>query len=303
MKILNVSHLADTAGDGWRTKQAFGRVLPHWDYRTACRVRNYIDYPRDLVWTDAYAHWLSSDVVHLREGFTSQEYLDAPDRPMVIHHHGTEYRKNKRNLLCEQRQRKAIGLAATLDLYLDAPDDLRWLPAPFDVRSLHRMREMAEQPRDSVFRIGHNPTNRRWKSTDLLIQAVEKLKSDLQIELVLVEKQPWSTSLRAKTTIDVYFDQVKLGYGNNAIESWSMGVPVIAGAAEPTLHEMRYRFGDLPFYRAEESVSSIARAIEALADPMTHAKWSARGRKHVQQWHSEEVVVPMLQRIYEEAAR
>lgn len=303
MKVLNISHIADTGGNGWRTKLAFNRLLPDWDYRTCCRTTNYIDYPRDLDWSDAYAHWVASDVVHVRDGHFAQVRLSAPDRPLVIHHHGTEYRKRKRELLRYQRQKSAIGLAATLDLYLDAPNDLRWMPALYDLKMLHRLRELAHRPDDGVLRIGHNPTNRGWKSTDTLITAVEKLKPEIPIELVLVERQPWSVSLRAKSTIDVYFDQVKLGYGNNAIEAWGMSVPVIAGGAESTLREMQSRFGQLPFYQAEDSVHSISQAILAMSHQSVREMWGALGRAHVTRWHSEETVVPMLQQVYKEAAR
>lgn len=302
MKVLNCSHIADTGGNGWRTKLAFQK-LTDWDYRTTCRTTNYIDYPQDLPWSDAYAHWVASDVVHVRDGFQAQARLDAPDRPTVIHHHGTVWRKNKDELLRIQRKSKAIGLAATLDIYLDAPDDLEWMPALYDINWLHRMRELAHQPDDGVFRVGHNPTNRAVKSTDLLIQAVDRLKRKIKVELVLTEKVPWDQSLRAKAGVDVYFDQALLGYGNNAIEAWGMQIPVIAGGEDRTLDEMKRRFGDLPFLQVTPSVRSIEQAILLLIDPDTWLKWSVRGHQHAQTWHSDRVVVPMLQKVYERVAR
>lgn len=301
MKVLNCSHLADTGGNGWRTKLAF-RKLTDWDYRTTCRTTNYIGYPEDLPWSDAYAHWVTSDVVHLRDSFQAQARLDAPDRPTVIHHHGTVWRRNREELLQIQRSTKAIGLAATLDIYLDAPDDLEWMPALYDISWLHRMRELSHRPDDGVLRVGHNPTNRAIKGTDLLIQAVERLKRKIKIELVLTERAPWGESLRAKAGVDVYFDQPLLGYGNNAIEAWAMGIPVIAGGEDRTLDEMKRRFGELPFLRVTPTVRSIEQALLLMNDPMRRTEWAVRGSGFVRAWHSEEAVVPMLQKVYERAA-
>lgn len=301
MKVLNCSHLADTGGNGWRTKLAFDE-LTDWDYRTTCRTSNYIDYPQDLLWSDAYAHWVASDVVHLRDSFQAQARLDAPDRPTVIHHHGTVWRRHQADMLRIQHQSKAIGLAATLDIYLDAPDDLEWMPALYDISRLQRLRELSHRPDDDIFRIGHNPTNRAVKSTDLLIQAVDRLKRKIKIELVLTERAPWNQSLRAKAGVDVYFDQAILGYGNNAIEAWGMQIPVICGAEDRTLAEMKRRFGDLPFLQVSNTVRSIEQALLLLHEPYRRLVYGQRGYNHVLQWHSEEAVVPMLQKVYERAA-
>lgn len=296
MRILNASHLADTGGNGIRTVWAFRR-LTDWTYRFSARQTNWLGYPKDLPWSSAFAEWGRADVVHLRDGFQAQAMLRAPDRPTVIHHHGTQFRRHYPQLLREQRARRAIGLAATLDLYLMAPDDLTWAPALYDLQGLGDMRRHRA---DGKLRIAHAPTNRAIKSTAAFLAAAERLGRELAVEVILIERTPWAECLRLKSVADIYFDQVALGYGNNAIEAWGMGQPVIAGGAPATLDEMTRRFGSLPFLTADEG--SIYDALRTLADPDARRQWAARGKAHVEQYHSEQVGVAMLQEAYLAAA-
>lgn len=293
MRVLNISAGPDTGGNGIRAVRAFAK-LTDWEYRFARRTTNYLDYPADLPWSEAAAFWRRADVVHVREGFLVERTLSAPRRPSVIHHHGTIFRRHARELIRAQRQRGAVGLAATLDLWLMAPDDLVWAPAFYDLDWLAAMRQPVS---DGVLRIAHAPTNRAVKSTEAFLAAVDRLGRELPVEVILVERRSWAECLAAKARADVYFDQVTLGYGNNAIEAWGMGQPVIAGAAEPTLREMERRFGSLPFVLADEG--SIYRALRHLADPDNRAAWAIRGRGHAAKFHSEAAGVAQLSGIYE----
>jgi len=305
MRVLNASHVADTGGNGFRTARAFARHRPGWHYRSTARTGNWLAYPVDLPWELALAEWRLADVVHVRDGFQAEALLGAPRRPTVIHQHGTQFRLHRDRLLREQRARGAIGLAATLDLYLMAPDDLDWMPALYELGELEAIRDevrgarviMSERP----LVIGHAPTNRAVKSTAAFLTAVERLGRELPVRLELIERVPWAECLRRKADVDVYFDQVALGYGNNALEAWAMGIPVIAGAAPATLDEMVRRFDELPFVLADEG--SILSALRRLADPLARARWGSRGRAFVERFHSAEVGVELLARVYARAVQ
>jgi hypothetical protein len=297
MRVLNASHLADTGGNGIRTKRAFDR-LSDIAYRSTCRQVNWLQYPRDLPWEQALDEWKRADVVHVRDGFQAEGLLGAPRRPTVIHHHGTQFRRHRDELLHHQRKRGAIGLAATLDLYLMAPSDLTWAPALYDLDALASIREEHYRPSGKL-RIAHAPTNRAIKSTDAFLAAAKKLNRDVAVEVILVERTAWAECLRQKASADIYFDQVTLGYGNNAIEAWGMGIPVIAGAESKTLDEMDRRFGELPFLEADEG--SIYEALRILANPSSRRAWGEAGRRHAQRFHSEEAGVEMLSGVYRAA--
>ena len=150
-------------------------------------------------------------------------------------------------------------------------------------------------------RIAHAPTDRGIKSTAAFLEATEQLKAEGHpIEVDLIEGVPWSECLARKAKADVYFDQVKLGYGNNAIEAWGMGIPVIAGAAPATQAEMVRRFGDLPFYNATEA--TLYDALRAMLNPSIRELYAHRGLMHVRKYHDERVVVEQLKDVYRRAA-
>jgi glycosyltransferase involved in cell wall biosynthesis len=152
-----------------------------------------------------------------------------------------------------------------------------------------------------MVRIAHAPTNRQVKSTALLIEAVERLKAEgLDVELDLIERVPWTQCLERKAKADIYFDQVILGYGCNAIEAWSMGIPVVAGGSDETLDEMERRFGHLPFVHATEE--TIYDALKELVESSElRERYGQIGLEHVRKWHDASVVVEQLKRLYQRA--
>ena len=279
-----------------------------WDVHSLVGLDNYISYPRDLEWTPANIadYWDRADVVHIHHNYRSADIVIRmrPDgrrlqhKPYVIEYHGSSFRDEPERHLRDFRRRGKVALVSTLDLYLLAPDEVEWLPQLQNVKRLSKMRK----PRnDGTVRIAHAPTNRQVKSTDLLIEAVERLKADgLDVELDIIERAPWSECLRRKAKADIYFDQVILGYGCNALEAWGMGIPVVAGAADDTLDEMERRFGHLPFYHATEE--TIYDALKELVEsPKLRAKFGKIGYEYVKRYHDEPVVVEQLKRLYRRA--
>jgi hypothetical protein len=291
VRILSYSAGADTGGQGIRLKRAFDNHTDH-TFRSLTRSTNYIQYPRDLAVTERVRAIRQADVIHAHASFVQ---LERVEKPMVIHHHGTGFRNNPEKHLERMRQRNVHGLAATLDLWLIAPLELTWLPAPYDIEWLASFR----QPKDGPLRIGHAPTERKIKSTDAFMAAVAKLRKTHDVELVMIERQSWDKCLRQKGSVDVFYDQVILGYGNNAIEAWGMGIPVICGGQPDTLAEMRNRFGELPFYEATEA--TIYDALAAMTDEKTRAEWSAKGHAHAERFHSEQAVVELIEPVYLDA--
>ena len=304
MNILSFVMGSDPAGISSGIAQAF-RNETGWQVRSLTSKQNYIAYPPDLPWDNPTinTYWQAADVVHLHHGFVSADRLvwgysgrRLRHKPYVVTFHGTGFREQPEGHLNQLRDRGAVGLTSTLDLYLMAPTVLEWLPAPVDVEALSKMRE----PTDKVL-ICHAPTNRQIKSTDLLIKAVKRLQDEgHEVELDLIEHRPWAECLERKAKADIYFDQVILGYGCNALEAWGMGIPVIAGAQDETLDEMERRFGHLPFYHATEE--TIYEALKELVEsPELRARYGKIGFDYVKRFHDYPVVVAQLKGIYQRA--
>jgi hypothetical protein len=302
MKILSLPMGADTGG----VSAAIGRAFayePDWLFRSIISTLNYIDYPADHEWSRGIVTelWRKSDLVHLHHSLIAVERLTKgwkgfylPRRPYVVHYHGTGFRETPREFLNQLRRHRATGVVATLDLWLLAPE-LEWLPCPVHIQPRHHIE-------DDVLRIAHAPTNREVKGTAFFLAAIEQLQAEgYLIELDLIEGVTWAECLARKAQADIYYDQVQLGYGNNAIEAWGMGIPVIAGAQTATLAEMERRFDGLPFYRATEA--TIYDALKTLITSKdARDEYSAKGLAHVRRFHDERVVVEQLKALYRRAA-
>lgn len=137
MKIFILSDVQDTGGQGIRIRQS----LPDWDVRSMA-PGTWINYPADLPFRRGAAEKLYqwADVIHVRNDFGLYDRFAAKHgpKPVVIHFHGTKFRGDPNRLLREMKAHNAIGLVSTLDLWLLAPEELEWLPAPYDVDELCR---------------------------------------------------------------------------------------------------------------------------------------------------------------------
>lgn len=318
MRVLSVQKGADTAGQAIRIKRAFDRYAPDWSFRAMTQppVSDYISYPFDLRWNNKVVRrmWPDLDVVHAHNNLRSVEWVErnlrASRKPLVLHHHGTQFRQQRDELLRATEARGGVGITSTLDLYLLAPDELEWLPAPYDVDWLASLRDRQD---DGVVRVAHAPTNREIKSTKQFLAAMDRLKAEgYPVETVLIERRTWADCLRLKATADIFFDQVLLGFGCNSLEAWGMGIPVISGVdperaaaighaiPDTVADEYARRFAALPYYPASEP--TIYEAIRDMVEnPGLRDDYALLGQRLVRQFHDEPAVVTQLQRIYRRA--
>ncbi|MCI0512202.1 hypothetical protein L0128_03220 [candidate division KSB1 bacterium] len=120
---------------------------------------------------------------------------------------------------------------------IDALSDLN-ISVEFDHQFLHpnlthvpfpinpeRYTQKASQPGEKI-RIGHAPTNRQAKGSDLIIPIVRQLEDEFPVELILIERLPYPQALALKATCQIFIDQIgDLGYGISALEALCMGIP------------------------------------------------------------------------------
>jgi glycosyltransferase involved in cell wall biosynthesis len=320
MNVLSIVMGSDPAGISGGIARAF-RDEPGWSVRSLTSKQNYIEYPPDLPWERQVVidAWQAADVVHLHHGFVTADRMvrgqvgrRVEHKPYVVEHHGTIFREMPAVHVRELQKRGSLGVVSTIDLHLVS--GLEWLPPPVDVRGLKMTRqeqqaaspeaigaELAGAREPARVLISHAPTNRGVKSTDEFLKAVKRLQDEgYPVDLDLIEHRPWAECLERKAKADIYFDQVILGYGCNALEAWGMGIPVVAGAADETLDEMERRFGHLPFYHATEE--TIYDALKELVEsPELRAEYGRIGHEYVKRYHDEPVVVEQLKGLYQRA--
>jgi hypothetical protein len=271
----------------------------------------YQQMPPDIVWDhrnqrQIRALALEADIIHFNNSTIAALKLGLPrDKPTILHHHGSLFRTQTKRLMQEAKNFRATQLVSTVDLMHPAPHLLHWAPTAYDVDWLVEFGKQYRREPDGVFRVVQCPTDgaeHPYKSTPQLQAAVAGLKAQgMGIELVIATGMPWLEAMKVKATADVYFDQVKLGYGCNAVEAWGMGIPVIAGADAWTLAKMREVYGSktLPFYEATEE--TIADALIALEDKKTRATYAKRGMAHVRKFHDELPALTRLAELYHRA--
>jgi hypothetical protein len=111
---------------------------------------------------------------------------------------------------------------------------------PFDASSFKRRIPVERD----YLRIGHAPTNRQAKGSDIIIPVLHRLKEEYPIEIVLIENLPHQKAIQLKATCDIFIDQIgDLGYGINSLESLAMGIATCSCLA-PGFEE---KYPDHPF--------------------------------------------------------
>ena len=132
-------------------------------------------------------------------------------------------------------------------------------------------------------RIGHSPTLRASKGTELIIRTVEKLERRYKnLKLILIEKMSYRDALRLKATVDIFIDQItELGYGISSLEALAMGIPVVV----KLLPDFEQFLGEHPFVKADEKTLEIV--LERLIiDDVFRDKCGKHGYEWVRKVHS-----------------
>jgi len=305
MRVLILSPGDDTGAVGIQIKGAFDRWSEDIQVRAVRNNDNYARHPFDVSgWynnkTMVNELYQKADIVHWMEWFEGEPTLWNRDykKPVVLHHHGTRLREAPA-LYRVGVERKAIQLASTVDLLRYGPE-IRWLPNPYNSEWLKSFRD-APHGSFRPLEIFHSPTNRAIKGTQTLIEATDALEG---YNLTISEFRTWTDSLVLKGRSDVYYDG-PYGLGNNAVEAFGMGIPVIAGlvpsqwATPQTRRHMIDLWGDLPFF--EHNTNNLAERLREFAeDPNLRQTHKRLGLDHFARFHNEKQVVRQLSAIYNE---
>jgi hypothetical protein len=288
VRILHLHPGHDTGGQSIGGKpilEAAGhevRVLVHRDHVFGYPTGEMWSYLEPATLTEAWG-WADLVVAH-NDTRECAPHAERDPKPLIVHHHGTRFRRYPRRQYDQAAKVGALQVVSTVDLLTFVPSGgtAHWQPQNIDIPKMAAVRAEHYAPGEKV-RVAHMPTNRAIKGTAHVLAAVRVLPI---IELVWPRRPvPWETCLRMKATADIYADQFLLGYGNNAVEAWAMGIPVIAGAESSLLPRMRAEWGELPFYRTDyPHLVDDLRALALSAD--CRAEWAARGLAHVRRFHA-----------------
>ncbi|MDZ7272303.1 MAG: glycosyltransferase [candidate division KSB1 bacterium] len=160
---------------------------------------------------------------------------------------------------------------------------------PFEVERFEPRRERRPGP----LRIGHAPTNRKAKGSDVIIPVLVALQEEWGVEMVLIEKLPYAEALRRKAECDIFVDQLgDLGYGINSLEALAMGIPVCSCLA-PGFAE---RYPDHPFVVVDAG-NLRQELVRLINDAGLRQRLGAAGRAWVLRYHDSRRVAAHIHRL------
>lgn len=177
---------------------------------------------------------------------------------------------------------------------------------PYSHISLDEWSPVYTQLERRPLRIGHAPSHRKVKGTDLILKALEQLAAEgHEYELVLVEGLPNDQARLKYEQIDVLIDQLHAGwYGGLAVEVMALGKPVMVYIRDEDLQfiplEMK---ADLPVLRVTlETVKDDLRRLMQMPRDELHAL-AQRSRRYVERWHDPLRIAGQIKQDYEKALR
>lgn len=153
-------------------------------------------------------------------------------------------------------------------------------------------------------RIGHAPSNRKVKGTDLILEALERLKKrGYEFEIVLVEGVSNAEAKKIYETIDILIDQIFAGwYGGLAVEVMALGKPVLVYIRQDDLKYIPAEMAaDFPFLQVDPK--NLEEQLREVLDLSRQEllKIARRSRAYVKKWHNPLKIASALKSDYETA--
>ena len=290
---MNVLHLSrfDSGGNGYFISQAIN-AYSEVKSRAVRMEQTYLNYPYDVLnpADDTLKNLIqNAHILHIRDGW---EWLpdEIYQKPAVITFSGNTYRRRYKKLHQKCDEIGWMVTVSTIDLVLlnSAP----WMPN-------HRQDIIQDLFRSDKFSVCHTPTFRDRKGTATIEQALADMDD---VELVIVEGESYQKSMLARSQCHITVDQFRHGYGNSAIEAWSMAQPVIsyAKASPDVVPLIKNRFEYLPWCDCPEHVRYIKRWVTRLKDDASaYRGWRDAGRRWFFRHHHAPVVASRAIKLYE----
>ncbi|MEZ5066671.1 MAG: glycosyltransferase [bacterium] len=237
------------------------------------------------------------DVYHLESGvgfYRDARFLREMKRRgkrIVAYYLGTDLRD--RGVIPAIRELSDWNLTCEWD-HLALDPSLTYFFIPFDA-SRYEWRA----PATDKLRIVHAPRNRAYKGTDLLIEAVERARREVEFEFDLVEgvthEEAVARKRRANLLVDQVGDHRATGYGMNSLEALAMGIPCLTSMVP----DLATFLGDHPFVLANPEALAD-QLVELAREPARLAERSRAGRAWVERTHGADAIVEKIYATYRE---
>jgi glycosyltransferase involved in cell wall biosynthesis len=252
----------------------------------------------------------SADVLHCHLGYNLRERaLKALGWTVpsvtVIHHHGTMLREASDWYRVMDARYAALQLVSNFELLTYVPS-AKWLPNPMPT-AYYRDLRAAEYPArvtpPGLLAVGHSPSKRALKGTDVFLDVMERLKREgVPVWPCLIEGVSHDQAMRLKARCDLFFDSFWLGIQCSGLEAGAMGIPVIAGD-ETVRDRYREHLGQEPYVFANDG-EQLFEVIRRLAlDEAWRTQAGQEIARYVRDVHDEAAVALRYLDLLDEAVR
>jgi len=286
MKILLVAK-GDWSGAGFALYKAINDTTEHEAHIISfSQPGDYLQYPFDILDPsfDEIRKWVKwAEILNIYDNAEDLIPIDCPIKPVIMGYHGSWYRNDpqKANLMAEKRG--YLQTCLTQDLSLFGPI---WIGRAIeDLSAMH-------SPDPNDFIVAHAPTWRPYKGTDFIIEALEDMPG---IKLDIIEGVSNKECLKRKAKAHVLIDTISppgvgAGFGTNALEAWSLGMPVISQAPPGVEGRIKELAGQIP-YCSPFGDMLLRNLVEKLRnDREFYARWRDIGRQYVREFHAPQVI-------------
>lgn len=171
------------------------------------------------------------------------------------------------------------------------------LPLAIDITHL-KYNELKAIKEDQVLRILHAPTNREFKGTKYIENAIDELLIEGQpIELIIVENITHNNLIEEYIKCDLFIDQISIGwYGTAALEAMAIGRPTCAFIDDRYFKYISYS-NEIPIINIDNN--NITKQLRGLIENKDKLpEIGLKSRVFVEQYHDIKSLTNKLINIY-----
>lgn len=286
MKILLVAK-GDWSGAGFALYKAINDTTIHEAHIISfSQSGSYTHYPSDILNPsfDEIRKWVAwADILNIYDNAEDLIPFDCPIKPIIMSYHGSYYRNDPQKANLMATKRNYLQTCLTQDLSIFGPI---WIG-----RAIEDLSAMYS-PDPENFIVGHAPTNRKIKGTNYIL---ERLCDLPKIKLDIIEHEANVECLKRKAKVHILIDTISppgggAAFGTNALEAWSLGMPVICQASPEIEGRVKELVGYIPYCSPSKDVP-LKKLVEKLRDEKDYYNhWRDVGRRYVKEYHAPQVV-------------
>jgi len=260
----------------WDPHSFAEKVLVHfrdflWKFKVETAIRNYK--------LDEYDVYQLDGGLDFYRDSRFIERIKAEGKKVICCYTGSDLRT--RGVIRKIDQLSEVNFTVEFD-HLKLHPDIHHVFFPFEVGRFQCITQ-----NNKKIRIGHAPTSRKAKGSDIIIPIMRELTREYNVEAVVIQNLPYSLAIETKQSCDIFIDQIgDLGYGINSLEALAMGIPCCSCLAPGFAEE----YPDHPFVQVNKN-NLKAELLRLIQDSELRKELGFKGRDWVEKYHDSKKIV------------